>query len=160
MPYRWDREPDLQRLTLWPHRSMTAGGFVLFIGVTAAMSALPMLVHLGHPTLWVLLPFVLGALALTWTLLRRNGRDRAALGEVLTLSADRAHQVRTDPGGRPRDWRAHPNRVRVVLHQTGGPVENYLTLTGGDREVEIGAFLSPDERVLLKPELERALRTA
>jgi uncharacterized membrane protein len=38
-----------------------------------------------------------------------------------------------------------------------GPVENYLTLRGAGREVEIGRFLTPEERVSLHEELELAL---
>jgi uncharacterized membrane protein len=44
----------------------------------------------------------------------------------------------------------------VHLHQTGGPVENYLTLRGGDREVEIGAFLDAKERLALYGEIKAA----
>ena len=40
------------------------------------------------------------------------------------------------------------------LHETGGPVPNYVTLSGNGREVEIGAFLSEDERVELFSELQ------
>jgi uncharacterized membrane protein len=159
MPYAWDT-PDRRRLTLWPNRSLTPGGFAAFFGITFALLMVPLLVHLGRPTLWVLLPFVLGALALTWALVRRNGRDRQTIREVLTLSGDRAELVRTDPGGGRRDWHANPFWVRVALAPSGGPVENYLTLKGGGREVEIGAFLSPEERAALKPELEDALRRA
>jgi uncharacterized membrane protein len=159
MPYSWDT-PDRRRLTLWPHRSLTPGGFAAFFGITFLLLMVPVLLNLGSPVLWMLLPFVLGALALTWALVRRNGRDRGAILEVLTVTSDAAELVRTDPGGGRRNWKANPYWVRVQLWPTGGPVENYLTLKGGDREVEIGAFLSPDERIALKPELEDALRRA
>ena len=36
-------------------------------------------------------------------------------------------------------------------------MDNYLTLEGGPRPVEIGAFLSEKERLSLKDDLERAL---
>jgi len=63
-------------------------------------------------------------------------------------------------GATPLDWEANPYWVRVALHAKGGPVPNYLTLSGGGREVELGAFLSPPERVELKSLLERELRSA
>ena len=49
-----------------------------------------------------------------------------------------------------------PTWVTPHLHVTGGPVPNYLTLRGGPREVEIGAFLSEPERLALRDELQRA----
>lgn len=157
MPYRWDPPADEgSRLTLWPHRSLPPEGFAAFIGITFAMLMIPVVALLGTAALWGLLPFALGALWLTWALIRRNYRD-GALTETLTIRCGEAQLVRLDPGGRRREWRANPYWVRVTLHADGGPVENYLTLSGGDREVEIGAFLSPDERAALKPELELAL---
>ena len=44
----------------------------------------------------------------------------------------------------------------VQLHDE--PVEAYLALTDGGRQIELGAFLSPEERRALKDELELALR--
>ena len=37
------------------------------------------------------------------------------------------------------------------------PVEKYLTLAGNGREIELGAFLSPGERVELFDEISAAL---
>ena len=158
MPYNWDHPasaPPAARLVLWPHRSLPPQGFAAFILITFALLMIPVLGLLGRAELWGILPFTLGALWLTWALLRRNYRD-GALTETLTLDRDHAELIRLDPGGQRRTWQANPYWIRVVQHPDG-PVENYLTLTGGDREVEIGAFLSPDERARLKPEIEAAL---
>ncbi len=46
------------------------------------------------------------------------------------------------------------------MHRKDGPVENYLTLSGSDRTVEIGAFLSPEERAALYGELQGAFAQA
>ena len=43
------------------------------------------------------------------------------------------------------------------MHQQGGPVPWYVTLTGNGRTVEIGAFLSEYERRVLYGELASAL---
>ena len=56
-------------------------------------------------------------------------------------------------------WQANPFWVRLRLDPDARP-ENYLTLQGGGRRIELGAFLSPEERVELAEELEAALRKA
>ena len=59
-----------------------------------------------------------------------------------------------------RDWEANPYWVRLKLHEAGGPVPKYLTLSGAGREIELGAFLTPGERVELKSCLEAELHPA
>ncbi|MBI1171296.1 DUF2244 domain-containing protein [bacterium] len=157
MPYRWSPETsdEPQRLTLWPHRSLTPRGFVVFIGLTAALFLLPLLSQLGHPGLWMLLPFLGAALGGIWWALDRNHKDRA-ITETLTLNTDRIELVRVGPRRR-QTWEANPHWVRLTLHATAGPVPSYLTLSGSGREVELGAFLTVAERIALKPELEARL---
>jgi uncharacterized membrane protein len=156
MPYEWLPSPDPQetRLHLWPHRSLSQRGFVAFMTATAVLIAAPALSVLGSPVVWGLLPFLMAALAAIWFALRKNGRDRDLI-EELTLSPTRIALVRHDPRRPPRRWEANPHWVRVTLHETGGPVPCYLTLQGGPREVELGAFLSEDERRALQADLTR-----
>ena len=157
MPYEWLPPRDgEQRLHLWPHRSLSQRGFVGFVGLTAALIALPLLAHLGSPVLWALLPFLLVTIWGIWFALRKNGRDRDIV-EDLSLTPDRITLVRHGPKGQRQDWEANPYWLRVTLHETGGPVPNYLTLKGGGREVELGAFLSEEERVALKGEIDAKL---
>lgn len=160
MPYEWlppenGSEGETRRLHLWPHRSLTQRGFVWFIAGTAGLIAVPLLAVLGSPVLWALLPFLAAAIAAIWVALRKSGRDREIL-EELTLSPTRITLTRHDRQGR-RDWQANPHWVRPHLHRQGGPVPNYLTLRGGPREVELGAFLSEEERIALQADLARAL---
>ncbi len=161
MPYRWTacerNESPRWRLRLWPHRSLPRTGFVTFIGITATMLVLPLLAVLGSPVLWVLLPFLGGALALVWFFLQRSYAD-GALSEDLAIWRDRIELVRHNPRGPVQSWRADPHLVRVDIRETGGPVENYVTLTGGGRAVELGAFLSPDERLAMFRGLSDRLR--
>ncbi len=157
MPYRWsDPAPDGERkLTLWPHRSLTPRGFVGFIGATALLLALPLLATLGNAALWfILAPAALVVWAI-WAAIARNNR-KGARGEVLTLTRDRlilVHSLTTPP----LTWDTNPYWVRVHIRPDGGPVPDYLTLTGDGREVELGAFLSPEERTTLATDLREAL---
>jgi len=172
MPYEWNQQTDLsadhsasgsgatgdpgwRQLTLWPYRSLPRKGFVWFIAITVSLMAVPLLALLGTLALWGLLPFLVGAVALFWYFVERNYRD-AALTETLTFGADLVELTRTEPNGSTQHWQANPHWVRIDIHPKGGPVENYVTLTGNGRTVEIGAFLSPDERQALYGELNGA----
>ena len=157
MPYRWTDTHD--RLTLWPHRSMTNGGFVLFMSSTAALLTIPLVAVIGSPVLWWLLVPMVVAVGGLWLALNRSDTD-ARLTEVLTLAPDRVDLVRTNPRGPAQCWTANPYWVDIALHPKGGPVENYLTLKGAGRTVEIGAFLSADERESLYSDLLTRLRRA
>ena len=139
-------------LRLWPHRSLPRGGFVWFIGITCALIGLPLIAVIGSPVLWGLLPFIVAAVSGVWWALRRNDADREIV-ERMTLAPARVTLDRTGPRGRRQVWEANPHWVRVELHPTGGPVPHYITLKGGPREVELGAFLSEEERVHLAGEL-------
>lgn len=156
MPYRWTDTHDTRALTLWPHQSMTSRGFVWFIGLTALMLALPLLAVLGSPVVWFLLLFFALALAGVWQAINANVRDRSR-HEALTLEETKVRLEHVPPKGAPLTWEANPHWVTVHLRQDG-PVENYLTLRGNNREVEIGRFLSPEEREVLYDELLDALR--
>jgi uncharacterized membrane protein len=156
-------EPPLARLHIWPHRSLPKRGFAIFIAVTFGMLMVPMLSVLGTPALWGLAPFVLGALALVYGMIQKSYRDGEIL-EELTLWSDHATLRRTARNKPPLTWEANPYWVSVHMHEKGGPVASYLTLKGAGREVELGAFLSQDEREalhgVLRDVLARVVATA
>lgn len=158
MPYHWTEPTDIApaQLTLWPHRSLTRRGFVVFIGTTAALLALPLLTQVGTLGLWMLLPFLLAALSALWLAIQRSYQD-GQIVEELQMTATEIHLSQRRPGKPPRTWAGNPYWVRPVIYPQGGRVPNYLTLKGTDREVELGAFLDPDERLALKAELETRL---
>ncbi len=153
--FHWgNRSPDC-RVLLWPHRSLPPTGFVWFIGITCAMLSLPLLALLGTAALWGLLPFLALAVAGVWIALNHSYRTGRLVEEVC-LWDDQMSLVRVEPSGRRQEWQANPYWVELRTHDK--PVEHYLTLRGGDREVELGAFLSPEERLELKLDLEDAIR--
>ncbi|MFN3954466.1 MAG: DUF2244 domain-containing protein [Pararhodobacter sp.] len=143
-------------LRLWPHNTLAPRGFVLVIGLSSLALSLPLLAVLGRSALWGLLPFAALALWGLWYALQRNWRDRQIL-EEMHLTRQEVHLRRIEPGGREQDWRADPHWIALHLAPAGGPVAQYLTLTGGGRAVELGAFLTPDERIALHAELSDAL---
>ncbi len=156
MPYEFlPAAPPETRLRLWPHRSLSPRGFVWFIGSTAALIAIPLFGLVGKSALWMILPFVVVAVAAIWLALNRSYKD-ARIVEDLHLTRDTITLTHQSPRAR-KDWQANPHWVRVTLHETGGPVPNYLTLRGNNREVELGAFLSEEERITLAHDLRTRL---
>lgn len=157
MPYEWTQSDDAwPELHLWPYRSLPRLGFVWFIGGTAALISLPLFAALGTVVLWGLLPFLGAAVAGIWWALNRSYRD-GELTEVLTLAPDRITLIRRAPDGSEQRWDANPYWVAVRLYPAGGRVPQYLTLKGEGREVELGAFLTEEERVALAEDLRERL---
>ncbi|MFP1643244.1 DUF2244 domain-containing protein [Pontitalea aquivivens] len=178
MPYEWVTHPDtapeisgavcasgrpdgppLAELHAWPYRSLPRKGFVIFIGVTAGLLALPLLAVLGSVILWALLPFLMIAVVAVWWALAHSYRTGEVL-EEMRIWSDRVELIRHDPKAPARHWQANPYWVSPEIHAKGGPVEQYLTLKGGPRVVELGAFLTPAERLRLRRELAAALACA
>ena len=114
---------------------------------------------IGSKVLWGLLPFLVLAVAGIWWALERSYRD-AEIVEDLAISAETVTLTRHGPRGKRQDWQANRHWVRVILHPKSGPVPDYLTLQGGPREVELGAFLTPEERKRLLSDLRAALSAA
>jgi len=131
--------------------------FVIFVGGTIFMFALPLLAVLGSPVLWGLLPFFGLAVWGIWYALNLSYK-RGEVLEILTVKGDIATLVRQNPDNTQQTWEANRYWVTVHLHPDTGPVLNYITLRGGPREVEIGRFLDESERLALYDDLKRALK--
>ncbi len=146
-------------LRLWPYRSLPQRGFAGLILGAFAILTIPLYPLLGTNALWGLLPFLLLVVAALWWALQRSYRS-GELTEELTITRQKSLLRRTDPGGRVREWSCNSYWVQVKMHLRDGPVPFYVTLKGNGREVEIGAFLSEQERKMLFTDIERALNQA
>ncbi len=142
---------------MWPHQSLPAKGMAAFILATFTMILIPVVTLLGSPVLWGLLPFALAAVWGMYFALQRN-HHALKIEEVLTLDEEHAQLVRTEPSGAVREWDCNRYWTQIIKYEKEGPIPQYVTLKGKGREVEIGAFLSEDERVALYDELQRAWR--
>ena len=158
MPYEWTSPPQAprQQMRLWPPQSLPPRGFAAFILATFTLILIPTLPLLGTVLLWGLLPFTLLAVGGMYLALQKNHRARQ-IEEVLTLDDDTAHLTHTSPKGEVKEWDCNRYWAQVLKYEKGGPVPHYVTLRGHGREVEIGAFLSEDERKDLFEDLKRSL---
>jgi uncharacterized membrane protein len=148
--------PPRLHLVIRPHQSLTPPGFVWFIGLTAGFMALPLIMVLGRPVLWGLLPFALGAIAAIWWGLKRSWRD-LELREDLVIWDGWMRLTHKAPSKAALIWEVNPYWVRLKRISEGAKVPDYLTMKAETREVEIGAFLSPAERRDLHALLEREI---
>ena len=159
MPYKWTspKGATTQTMHLYPHQSLPARGMAAFVLTTFTLILIPTLPLLGSPILWGLLPFLLLAVWGMYFALQRNHKARQ-ISEVLTLDPDTTQLIRTNPNGDTQTWDCNRYWTQVTKYETDGPVPHYVTLKGMGREVEIGAFLSEEERIELFEDLQRALK--
>ncbi|MEX0327219.1 MAG: DUF2244 domain-containing protein [Ruegeria sp.] len=158
MPYEWTQTHDGdQELRLWPHNSLPPRGAMVVVLAVFLFGLIPLFAVLGSVLLWGLLPFLLVTVLGLWLAFEMNYRARSA-SEVLTLSTTQAHLVHHDPRKGDLEWSCNRYWARPEIHAQGGPVPNYITLAGDGRQVEIGAFLSEEERVALYDDLVERLR--
>jgi len=129
----------------------------MFILFTCGMLCFPLLALLGTVALWGILPFAIVAVTAVWLAIEASYKA-ARLHEALTITDEEVRLVRTNPRGDRQEWNCNSYWTQVNMHPTGGPVEYYVTLAGKGREVEIGAFLSEDERKALYGELSDTFR--
>lgn len=148
-------DPPLWAVSLWPHRSLPRRGFRWFMGLLLLGLSLPLIAAWGTPVVWVLLPFEGLAVALVWGALALSYRQ-GRVHEDLRLWPDLITVERTEPDGHVRRWAANPYWVRVAVSDTA-QVARYLTLSGAGRTIELGAFLTPEERESLADALRERL---
>ncbi len=158
MPYRWNQtSKSEQELRLWPHNSLPPRWAMWVIFSVFLFGLIPLLAVLGSVLLWGLLPFLLITVLGLWIAIQSNYRSRSVF-EVLTLTGTHARLVQHHPRNGRQEWSCNRFWARPEMHKHGGPVPNYVTLCGDGREVEIGAFLSEDERIALYDDLTKKLR--
>lgn len=155
MPYIWT-PTETTVLRLHPHRSLPRRGFAAVIFLAFGLGILPLFGVLGTSLLWVILPFILLMVAGLWWGLERSYRD-GDIREELRCEDHHLTLIHHAKDGPAQIWRCNLHWARAELHPTQGPVPNYLTLAGNGRRVEIGRFLSEEERQQLFVELEEFL---
>lgn len=128
-----------------------------FVLTTFTLITIPALALLGSPILWGMLPFTLAAVWGMFWALQRNHQARQ-IEENLVLDETTTHLTHTNNKGEVQEWVCERYWTQVTKYEDEGPVPHYITLRGKGREVEIGSFLSEEERIALYDDLQRALR--
>lgn len=157
MPQQKDADEPFFRALLTPHRSLGRKGFVTLMLVLLLAWASTGIVFLSMGA-WPVFGFFGLDVALLYWAFRRNYRD-AEISEQVEITDSSLVVRKQFPRQPPREWRLIPYWVRVELVEdeeleTCGP----LWLVSHGKRLEIGSFLSPDERRDLAGALRRALQ--
>lgn|SRR5690625_4773357 len=156
--WRERHDRPVYQATLWPNQSLTRRGYQLALVAAGAGLALPLLGLIGTGIFWMIAIFVIVPFLALRLAFRQNARA-LRIQERLQIWRDEVRVERREADGRILRWQCDPMRLRLHLHKDA-KVEEYLTLAGGGREIELGAFLAPEERLALADEIESGLNRA
>jgi uncharacterized membrane protein len=150
-----DGEKDiLFDAVLVPHRSLSPRGFLILMAVICLFAfaagfgfflagAWPIVGFLGLDVLLIYIAF-------------RTNYRHARMSETLTLSKSALVVERTDHWGQSESWRFQPYWLQVLIDDP--PRGNgKLTLRSHGKQLTIGSFLTPEERLEVAQELRAAL---
>ncbi len=142
---------------LRPHRSLGPTGFVILMSAICGVSfaygvvfimigAWPIFGFLGLDALLIYIAFRLSY---------RSGR----LHETVQVSDRDLRITRVHPNGKVQSWRFNPYWVRVHMDD---PPEHHsmLTVSSHGRQLAIGSFLTPEERLDFSKALKASLQRA
>ena len=141
---------------LRPHRSLGPRGFWLLMAVVSlicftagvaftAVGAWPVFGFFGLDVLAIYIAF-------------RVSYRQARLFETVRLLSDALEVRRVHPNGRVEAWSLAPNWLSVEVESFQGSNRGAIRLRSHGRELRIGRFLTPDERLSLADALTEALR--
>ena len=150
-----NREEPLLSLTIWPHRSCDRKTFLLILFIISFILIIPSFLFLSLSFAISILPFSLLSIFLFFFVGNKNFND-ALLIEKLKIYPKKIILERKEPNNEIKKWHSNPYWTKVNIYNNG-PVESYLTLKGNGKEVELGSFLTPEERINLKKIIDDTL---
>ena len=143
----------LLNITLWPNRSLSKKSFYTIMLVTFGAMMITIIPFIGTTTFYIMLPFSSITLITLFLSIRLNYQS-GNIYENIRIWPNRIEVKRFEINGTSKEWNANPYWTKVNLYRKGQKIQNYLTLTGNGREVEVGAFLAPNERVEIKQKID------
>ena len=153
------REPTFLRMRLAPNRSLDSNGTKIVFLLIACGFLLPIIPFIGSPIGTTLTIFSGLTFYLFLIMLQRNFQQGNTFEEIF-ISKSKIVVVHQEKNKKQKTWEGNPYWTRVTLDINNPKLKNYLTLAGKGRHIELGAFLSPDERIHLRDKIQNALAKA
>jgi uncharacterized membrane protein len=154
-----NKEPIFLRMRLAPNRSLDSYGTKIVFLVIACGFLLPIIPFIGSPIGTTLTIFSGLTFYLFLIMLQRNFQQGNTFEEIF-ISKSKIVVVHQEKNKKQKTWEGNPYWTRVTLDINNPKLKNYLTLAGKGRHIELGAFLSPDERIQLRDKIQNALAKA
>ena len=158
MPLQATTTTPLFAAQLTPHRSLSARGGWIVVGLIALFAGLPALAFLSMGA-WPIIAFMgldVLAVAIALYISMRRGKRR----EQITVWTDQLEWTATDAKGGKTLRRFNPKTVRLRLDRDADEKTVALRLRQGQDELEIGAFLKTEDKSSFAKALGTALRKA
>jgi len=148
------RDEPLFDAILYPHRSLSPGGFlILMLAISGCSTAIGVLFWISGA--WPVVGFLGLDVLLIYVAFRLSFRD-AIRYETLRLTPDTLFVERFVRGRRVLAEDLQPYWLNVLVEEERSG-QNRLFLRSHGRSIEIGAFLSPPEKSELADNLRAAL---
>ena len=154
-----NREPIFLRMRLAPNRSLDSFGTKIVFLVIACGFLLPIIPFIGSPIGTTLTIFSGLTFYLFLIMLQRNFQQGTTFEEIF-ISKSKVVVLHQEKNKKQKIWEGNPYWTSVTLDINNPKLKNYLTLAGKGRHIELGAFLSPDERIQLSDKIQNALAKA
>jgi uncharacterized membrane protein len=160
MTPQWERAPAppvfdgqlYMDAVLRPHRSLSFTAFRVMLIVVIVANLVAAMVFIANGAFPVAGFLGLDVLAL-WLAFRWNYRA-ARIAEYVRVGAHRVHVASVDVNGEETHWVLNPVWARVLREGRG------VLVRSGERQIRLGAFLSPKECESLVAALDVALHRA
>ena len=144
--------------TLTPHRALSRRGLRIVIVGVAILASIPSIIFFALGA-WPIIGFMgLDVLAIWWALSAstRDGRRR----EAVALWPERLIIIAISPNGYEVKTEFHPMHARLIVARDFEERTTRLTLRERETELEIGSFLSAEEKGSFARAFGTALRRA
>ncbi len=142
-----------------PNRSLSSEGTLIVFSILAIGLIFPIIPFMGSQIGITLTLFSGGTLYLFLFFLGKNFQSGQVYEEI-KISYEKIEIIHKEKYKKEITWEGNPFWTNVIMEDNPNKVENYLTIKEKGRHIELGAFLSPDERIDLKNEIQNALAKA
>ena len=142
-----------------PNRSLSSEGTLIVFIILSIGLVVPIIPFLGTK-IGITLTLFSGLTFYLFLFFLGRSFQSGQLYEEIKISSDKIEITQKGKNKKKLTWEGNPFWTKVIMEDRANKVENYITIREKGRHIELGAFLSPDERVGLKNEIQNALAKA